>query len=88
MVENAHKRSWSPGSGRTSDNTMNRGYCKNSVSKNIPGQQTVALMACENLGCRNQGFVVIFRHSVEEIQESVTGYQEVRAKPMTPAAEP
>lgn len=55
MVENVHKRSWSPGSGRTSDKTMNHGYCKNSVSKNIPGQQTIALTACEDLGCRNRG---------------------------------
>ncbi|KAK7805116.1 hypothetical protein U0070_002038 [Myodes glareolus] len=36
MVGNAHKRSWSPGSGRTRDKTMNHGYCKNNVSKNIP----------------------------------------------------
>lgn len=68
---------------------MSQGYCENNVNKRIPGEPTIALMVCENQHMvQDPGLVMISTHSVEEIQESVTGYQEVVAKPITPAAEP
>lgn len=85
MVEKAHKRSWSPGSGRTSDNTKSW-LLQEQCEQGHPRPADYCTDGLLELVV--QELVVILRHSVEKIQERVTGYQEVVAKSIPPAAEP
>lgn len=94
MMENAHKRSWPPGSGHTRDEMDEPQLLwkkkKKCEQEEHPWWANYGADGCENQhGVQKQGLVMIFRQGMQEIRECNWLPEVVEsAKPLTPAAEP